>query len=127
MARKPRKIAPSPDRPLLQWAAAAFGALVTLAIIGVVLWEAVQPPNPPILSARIVDVIPAKSGFVAEVKVVNDGLNTAGAVNISGFLNDQTSTATVDYVPGHGHATAYLLFRSDPRAAVVRVEGWSEP
>jgi hypothetical protein len=40
---------------------------------------------------------------------------------------DQTATATLDYVPGRGHATAYMRFDADPRAAVVTVKGWSAP
>ena len=123
----PVKKKPAPVRPVLQWAVAALGGLITLAVVAVVLWEAMQPSRPPALSARIVAVERTASGHVAEVEVRNDGLDTAAAVDIEGALGDQTATATLDYVPGRGHATAYLRFDADPRAAAVSVKGWSAP
>ena len=97
-----KKPAASP-RPLLQWGMALLGAVINLTAIGIVVWEALQPTAPPALSARIV------------------------AVDIEGVLGDQTATASLDYVPGHGHAKAYLRFDADPRAAAVSVKGWSAP
>ena len=67
------------------------------------------------------------AGHVATVLVRNDGDDTAAAVDIEGVLGDQTATATLDYVPAHGHARAYLRFDGDPRAATVAVKGWSAP
>ena len=122
MSRKSAK-APAPAHPLLQWGVAAFGALFTLTAIGIVVWEALQPAAPPALSARIIEV----QGHVATVRVQNDGDDTAAAVGIEGVLGDQTATASLDYVPGHGHAQAYLRFDADPHAATVSVKGWSAP
>ena len=114
-------------RPILQWLMAGVGAAVTLAAVAVVVWEACQPPAPPALSARIVAVQSTAAGQAATVRVQNDGDDTAAAVDIEGVLGDQTATATLDYVPGHGHAVAYLRFDADPRAASVSVKGWSAP
>ncbi|WP_306002945.1 hypothetical protein [Brevundimonas sp. C43] len=114
-------------RPLLQWSMALLGAVITLTAIGIVVWEALQPTAPPALSARIVAVDVTAAGQVATVRVQNDGDDTAAAVDIEGVLGDQTATASLDYVPGHGHAKAYLRFDADPRAAAVSVKGWSAP
>lgn len=114
-------------RPLLQWGMALLGAVITLTAIGIVVWEALQPTAPPALSARIVAVDVTAAGQVATVRVQNDGDDTAAAVDIEGVLGDQTATASLDYVPGHGHAKAYLRFDADPRAAAVSVKGWSAP
>lgn len=114
-------------RPLLQWGMALLGAVITLTAIAIVVWEALQPTAPPALSARIVAVDVTASGQVATVRVQNDGDDTAAAVDIEGVLGDQTATASLDYVPGHGHAKAYLRFDADPRAAAVSVKGWSAP
>ncbi len=122
-----KKPAPRSTRPVLQWVMAAIGAVVTLSAVGIVVWEALQPAAPPALSARIVAVETTPAGHVAEIKVVNDGDDTAAAVDIEGVLGDQTATASLDYVPGHGHAKAYLRFDADPRAAAVSVKGWSAP
>ncbi len=120
------KSAASP-RPLLQWGMALLGAVITLTAIGIVVWEALQPTAPPALSARIVAVDVTAAGQVATVRVQNDGDDTAAAVDIEGVLGDQTATASLDYVPGHGHAKAYLRFDADPRAAAVSVKGWLAP
>ncbi|NSX33197.1 hypothetical protein HTK96_07425 [Brevundimonas vesicularis] len=114
-------------RPLLQWGMSLLGAVITLTAIGIVVWEALQPTAPPALSARIVAVDVTAAGQVATVRVQNDGDDTAAAVDIEGVLGDQTATASLDYVPGHGHAKAYLRFDADPRAAAVSVKGWSAP
>jgi uncharacterized protein (TIGR02588 family) len=106
---------------------AVLGAVVTLTAIGIVVWEALQPTAPPALSARIVAIQSTSAGHVAAVRVQNDGDQTAAAVDIEGVLGDQTATASLDYVPGHGHARAYLRFDADPRAASVSVKGWSAP
>ena len=124
----PTKTKPTAStRPLLQWGMALLGAVITLTAIGIVVWEALQPTAPPALSARIVAVDVTAAGQVATVRVQNDGDDTAAAVDIEGVLGDQTATANLDYVPGHGHAKAYLRFDADPRAAAVSVKGWSAP
>lgn len=107
---------------------AAVGGVVTLGVIGMVLWEAIQPPSPPVLHARIVEVRPTVNGYLAEVEIINEGADTAAAVDIAGYLgHEPPSTATVDYVPGHGRATAWMRFGDDPRKGAVEVVGWSEP
>lgn len=116
-------------RPALQWAMAAVGVAVTMAVVGVVLWEALQPPSPARLEARIVEVRPTAGGYLAQVEIRNTGGDTAAAVDLLGQSGggDAPSTATVDYVSGHGTATAWLRFDRDPRGASVSVLGWSEP
>ncbi len=116
------------DRPLLQGVMAAVGAAVTLAVVAIVLWEALQPPSPPVLHARVVETRPITDGFLAEIEVINHGAETAAAVDVVGRSGDAPpATATVDYVPGRGHATVWLRFDRDPRGATVEVVGWSEP
>ncbi|WP_313012387.1 hypothetical protein [Brevundimonas sp.] len=127
MPAKTKRAASSTPRPVLQWVMAGVGAAVTLGAVAIVVWEALQPPSPPALSARIVAVQSTAAGQVATVRVQNDGDDTAAAVDIEGVFGDQTATATLDYVPGHGHARAYLRFDADPRRAAVAVKGWSAP
>ena len=125
--KTPPKAAPLQTTPALQWAMAILGGVVTAAIMGVVIWEALQPTAPPALSARIVAIEATTAGHVAIIKVVNEGDDTASAVDIEGVLGAEQASATVDYVPGHGHAKAFLRFDADPRAASVTVKGWSAP
>ena len=125
VAKKKNPSASSPT--ILQWVMACIGAAVTLTVIGVVVWEAMQPEQPAALSARIVAVEVTPVGHVAEVEVTNLGMDTAAAVDIEARLGAETATATLDYVPGQGHATAHLRFDADPRGAAVAVKGWSAP
>ena len=125
IAKRKNSSASSPT--ILQWSMACFGAAVTLAAVGVVTWEAMQPDRPSALSARIVAVETTPVGHVAEVEVTNLGMDTAAAVDIEARLGVETATATLDYVPGQGHATAHLRFDADPRGAAVSVKGWSAP
>lgn len=115
-------------RPVLQWTVAAIGGLATLVVIGVVLWEALQPAAPPMLRARIVAVTPSASGYLAEIEVSNTGRDTAAAVDVVGTLEGASpSTVTLDYVPARGRAKAWLHFDRDPARASLTVVGWSEP
>ncbi|WP_292090835.1 hypothetical protein, partial [Brevundimonas sp.] len=127
MVAKKQKPAPAPGHPVLQWAMAALGLIVTVGVVAAILWEAMLPDQPPALSARILRVETTPLGHVAEVQVTNAGLDTAAAVDIEGRLGAETATATLDYVPGRGHAVAWLRFDADPRAAQVTVKGWSAP
>ena len=101
---------------------------MTLAVIGMVLWEALQPAAPPDLRARIVHFTSSAEGYVAEIEVSNAGRDTAAAVDVVGRLEGATlSTVTLDYVPGHGQVRAWLYFERDPGDASVSVVGWAAP
>ena len=116
------------SRPVLQWAMAAIGGLVTLAVIGVVAWEAQQPAAPPVLRARMVAVTPSAGGYLAEIEVSNTGRDTAAAVDVVGTLEGASpSTVTLDYVPAQGRAKAWLHFDRDAARASLAIVGWSEP
>ena len=106
---------------------AALGGVITAAVICVVIWEAAQPAAAPALSVHIAQIEVTSSGHVAVVKVVNQGDDTASAVQIEGVLGEDTATATVDSVPGHGHAKAFLRFDQNPQQATFSVKGWAAP
>lgn len=128
MAPRQKAKAAVETRPVLQWTMAAIGVLVTLAVIGIVLCEALQPAAPPILRARIVAVTSSAGGYLAEIEVSNTGRNTAATVDVVGTLEGGSrSTVTLDYVPARGRAKAWLHFDRDPARASLAVVGWSEP
>ncbi len=126
----PKKASPRPrvaEQPLLQRVMAAFGAAATLVAIGLLTHDALRPAASPDLSARIVEVQPAGAAYVARVRVDNAGGDTASDVELEGQLGDQSASATLAYVPGRGHAIAFLRFDADPHDATVSVKGWSAP
>ena len=124
--RNPRTVK-SKTYPMLQWIAAGVGFAVTSGAIGTVLWEAVQPPNPPRLTARVTETTQTSGGHVAEITVSNAGDETAGAVELEAAIGNETAHVTIDYVPGHGEARAHLQFAGDPRGVRLRIVGWAAP
>lgn len=115
-------------RPVLQWVAAGCGLAITLGAAGVILTEALQPTRPAELSVRVEDERRTPTHRILDVVVSNAGSETAAAVEIAGEAGGRTASATLDYVPGGGEATAALAF---PAAVAgepdIRVIGWSDP
>lgn len=122
-----KKPAPAPAPALLEWIMGGLGLLIVLAVLAVIGFEAAGPREPARLEARLGEVRPAGSVWLAEVEVRNLGGETAAAVEVEGRLGDETAAATLDYVPAHGRQTVTLAFPADPHAAEVSVSGWSEP
>ena len=49
----PKKSAPNPKPPLLEWIMGGLGLLLTLAVLAVILREAMAPGGPPVLEPRL--------------------------------------------------------------------------
>lgn len=114
--------------PALEWIAAGLGLLVVLSALGVLLWHAVSGAGAP----ASLDIRPgaiARSGdaWRLQVEVRNTGERTAAQVEIEGALGEETASAVIDYVPGHGRREAALVFSERPDAADLRVVGWVDP
>jgi len=140
----PRRKATAATSPL-EWAAAAIGLAVALALFGAIGWEAATGGNggPPELAVRALRTVPAAHGFVVEVEVRNRADATAAGVEIEGVLMAgaagaagaaepaaaETGRATIDYVPGRAARRAGLLFTRDPAGyrLELRATGYREP
>lgn len=136
--RKPAARAPATlvqRTPLAEWIAAGVGLVLTLAVLGYSVWEAVDTTDaPPDLQVRLRAVHAQASGHVAEIEVRNDSYATAADVEVVGRLEQggtvvEERRAVFDYVPGQGSAHGGLVFERDPRAGVLRLgaEGYVEP
>ena len=121
--------------PPLEWAAAAVGLLVALVLLGIVAREAfaTRDDSVPVLTASVERVTATAAGHVVEVRVDNASNQAAATVQIEGTIgegvDEETSSATVDYVPGRSNAKAGLIFSRDPRqgAFELRVTGYEIP
>ena len=120
----------------LEWIAAATGALIAIALMAVIGWDAVTGPAaaPPAIVLEAGRVVPTRAGFVVEVEARNLSDSTAASVQIEGRVAagagaSETSWATIDYVPGHARRRAGLFFTSDPRGRPLelRAVGYQEP
>jgi uncharacterized protein (TIGR02588 family) len=121
--------------PLLEWVSAAVGLALTLAVIGVIGWEALNADDsPPAIVVERLAATRTASGYVLEVKVTNTGGSPAAQVAIEGELTPsggepETAEATFDYVPDHSTRTGGLFFESDPNAGALKLtaKGYVSP
>lgn len=124
----PRKPPASPKPSALEWIVAACSVAVIAAVLGVLGLHALKGrDSPPDLSVRPLEVHRTASGWTLDVEVANAGDRTASSVSVEGQAGDETSTLSLDYVPGEGRREATLLFAADPHGADLRVTGWVEP
>lgn len=122
--------------PLLEWISAAIGALITLALLGFIAFEAVSGPGnaPAAVGVRATAVHPTPGGYVVEITARNTSDQTAAAVRIEGALmrgaaEVEKSEAVLTYVPGQSERRAALIFSQDPRKhrLELRPTGYEEP
>ena len=121
--------------PPLEWAAAAVGLAVALALLAIIGREAVAGNDHPlpVLTASVERVASTAAGHVVEFRVRNLSEQTAAAVQVEGTVTsggeEQTSSASVDYVPGRSNAEGGLIFAADPRRGKLelRVTGYEIP
>ena len=125
-----------PQTPALEWIAAGIGLALLLFVAVVIGRDALfaKASQLPAIEVRVVRVVPAPAGFVVEFEAENRASGTAAAVEIEGRLGSEadpveTSSATLDYVPGHSAVRGGLFFTKDPRqhAIEVRAMGFQTP
>jgi len=114
--------------PVLEWVASGIGLALLLGLLAVLGREAFnrEAEQLPAIDVAIRRILPAGSGFVVEIEAVNRAGGTAAAVEIEGALKSggtslETSSATLDYVPGHSRRRGGLFFREDPRRHQIEV------
>ena len=114
--------------PLLEWVASGIGLLLILSMLALLLREALsgEAGQLPAIDVAIRRIAPAGSGFVVEIEAVNGSGGTAAGVEIEGQLKSggatiETSSAVIDYVPGHSRRSGGLFFRQDPRRHQIEV------
>jgi uncharacterized protein (TIGR02588 family) len=125
VAKRKRQAAPA-----LEWIAAAVGLVLLGFILVVIGREAVtgETEKAPEIEIVVRRIVPNAAGFVVEFEAINRSAATAAGVDVEGTLGDETSTTTLDYVPGGGRARGGLFFRGDPRAGVdLRALGYRDP
>lgn len=121
-----------PRTPLLEWIAAGIGLILLLIVLGAVGQEAItgSADEPPAITVTAGQVTQTGSGYVVAFEASNASRGTAAAVEIEGKLpSGETSTATLDYVPGRGKTAGGLFFKEDPRGQhlELRALGFQTP
>ena len=127
--RKSSKIAP---RTTAEWVSLVISLILLAAVVGVVvkLWlSETQEP------ARFkIEVSAARNDggqFYLPFVLTNEGDQTAAEVTVEGKIgdagNEETSTTTFDFIPGHARQEGVLIFSGDPAAAQLRVASFQRP
>ncbi|RYE64332.1 MAG: hypothetical protein EOO83_01690 [Oxalobacteraceae bacterium] len=114
--------------PLLEWVAAGIGLVCLIFLLGAIGHDALQGGTqaPPDVFVKTRAASRTGDGYVVIFEAFNRGGGTAAALEIEGRLMDgdraiETSTATIDYVAGHGSAEGGLFFVNDPANLTIKI------
>jgi uncharacterized protein (TIGR02588 family) len=122
--------------PLLEWIAALTGLLLILGVTAVIGREAIREhaAAPPAIAIQVGATSQVAGGYVVEFEALNRANSTAVTVEIEGILKSESasveqSSATIDYVSGHGRTSGGLFFSKDPRKhkLAIRATGFQDP
>jgi uncharacterized protein (TIGR02588 family) len=120
-AAKPREVG------RLEWAVGALGALIVVAVLGMLGYEAaVARDGLPILVTRVIAVTPTEAGFVVRFETENRGPSTAAEVVVRATLKEGDQTVedietTLDYVARRSRREAGVILRRDPSSGALEI------
>jgi uncharacterized protein (TIGR02588 family) len=121
--------------PICEWLAAGTGLVLTLTVIGYLVFDGVTAGDgPPELSVVGSPAQAVAGGFVVPMTVRNGGATTAAEVEVRGTLERggaviEERRARFAHIPAEGEAIGGLVFETDPSTARLRLAalGYAEP
>jgi len=119
-----------PRTPLLEWIASGLGLLLIIGVTAVIARDAFNgsADMAPDVTVAATRVRPSGTGFLVEFEARNVSPITAAQLTVEGKLpGGETSTATIDYVPGRSVRRGGLFFSEDPRGVKLRALGYQDP
>ncbi len=119
----------------LEWVAGGLSAVVVLALVGFILYQAINATaTKPNLRVLVEQVEVTDNGYRVNFRAVNRGGATAAGVEIEGRIEHdgetiETSRVTLDYIPPHSGQQGGLLFSQDPKRYRLRLaaKGYTDP
>jgi uncharacterized protein (TIGR02588 family) len=121
---------PKPKPPLLEWIASAVGLVLILGVMAVIARDAfnASADMAPDVTVTAIRMRPSGTGFLVEFEARNRSPVTAAQLTIEGKLpGGETSTATIDYVPGRSVRRGGLFFSTEPNGVELRALGYQDP
>ena len=115
----------------LEWIVGAIGALIVVAVLGVLIHEALTyHEGAPILVVRVLDVTPTEGGFVVRFRTENRGPSTAAEVVVAATLKDgdrvaEQAETTLDHVARKSSRDAGVILRRDPASGTLELAATS--
>jgi uncharacterized protein (TIGR02588 family) len=117
-----------------EWVAAAISAVIVIGVLAVLIRGAAAGETGPDIVLRVDSVVRGTSGYHVVFTAENRGTRTAAALNIgaelwAGDVMVESSTSTIDYLPGESQRGGGLFFEHDPQTLrlVLRPLGYEEP
>lgn len=118
-----------------EWIVAILGAAVVLSAIGYLLVDLLRRPDaPPDVVIETLRVVPVHAGYLVEFRARNLAPTTAARLTIEGTLGRdavriETSSTTIDFLPGLSARRAGLFFQHDPRRYTLEIlpKGYERP
>ncbi|HEV7436558.1 MAG TPA: TIGR02588 family protein [Pseudorhizobium sp.] len=121
--------------PAIEWAVAALGAILLVAMLGyMVFFGLSRPESPPQILVTYGDARQEPGGYALEFTASNKGGSTASQALIKGVLKRGSETVeeaevTIDYIPQTSDRKGTLTFKQDPShfELKVGVAGFADP
>ncbi len=123
--------------PVLEWIVAMVGVVITVIILGFLLWDATAGDrSPPDIAVQVdsISTSSSASGFLVVFHAENKGGTTAANVGIAAELIDgessvESRSAEIDYLPAHSTRPGGFFFSRDPRSykLTLRSSGYQKP
>jgi uncharacterized protein (TIGR02588 family) len=105
--------------PMLEWAAAAVGAVLTLSLVGALLADVLKGDGrPPEFLVRKVQTVALRDGHLVKIEVRNIGDEPAEQVEIEGLLRsaqgEERVSLAFDEIPARSSRHGGLIFNAHP-------------
>jgi uncharacterized protein (TIGR02588 family) len=121
--------------PPWEWDVAFLALVLVLAAFGFIAYQAAAgDDSPPAVSVQVDTILPLDSGYLVQLRAVNQGGSTAAQVAVEGVLAGENGRmemgeTIIDYVPSHSYRKGGLFFSQDPRKypLQLRAKGYTEP
>ena len=121
--------------PPAEWAVAALGLALVVAVVASLLRDAFRgPPRPPDVTVTLDTVARGRGGWLVAFEARNAGDETAADLAVRATLvgprgDTLVREARVDYLPPRSRRGGGVVFPADPRAGVLRLEavGFQNP
>ena len=125
----------SAKQDVFEWIAGGVSAVLTLAMIGFIGWQALTADEGiPRLTVEIQAVEPVAGGWHVRFRAVNTGDATAANVAVEGQLKSggtvvETGEGSIDYVPANSAHSGGMFFSRNPaeHEMAIRARGYQVP
>ena len=115
----------------LEWIVGALGAAIVVAVLGVLIHEALTyHEGAPVLVVKVLDVTPTEGGYVVRFMTENRGPSTAAEVVVAATLKDgdrvvERAETTLDYIARKSDRGAGVILKRDPASAELEIAATS--